>query len=450
MSRTTCNRTQTKAIALVAGTCIGGGIIALPLTLAKIGVLPSVILAIATWSIVYYASLFSIELNLRAGKGLDLEGLSLRFGGKYCAYASLISIYTLCCTLFVAYLSTLGSMMQEFLAYIIDIVDAGDICFLLDVPDYVEKCDQSSKVSFKISLFASSAIVATLLAMPMRVIGALNKCLFALLLLLFFGLIIACLFTSRLEMPPLVVAGWYQFSNLRSALLVIVYSFGFQVIFHTLMDFCAGDKVILKRSFFYGTLIPTVVYIVWNYFAIALIVSNDPSAYGKIVNGEINIGEFIAIMSAISNYPLLNASISAISLLAIVTSIIGVGCAIIDSIEYKFASLKIDNMARLRPAISIIMVLCLTIVASYIANEVLEVLSFAGMLIAIIGILIPIYLFLKNKSQLHYGILKSKLFLAICAIFGLSIIMLESLNADRILLIESKLAKMKTFFLTDS
>ncbi|WP_041404094.1 aromatic amino acid transport family protein [Rickettsia montanensis] len=60
------------AILLISGTCIGSGMIALPTVLAKLGIIPSIILMFIIWFIMYYTSLINLELNLQAGKSLTL------------------------------------------------------------------------------------------------------------------------------------------------------------------------------------------------------------------------------------------------------------------------------------------------------------------------------------------------------------------------------------------
>ena len=59
---------QITSIFLVAGTCIGAGMFALPLTFAKIGIIPSIIIIILTWLFTYYCSLIYVELNLHCNK----------------------------------------------------------------------------------------------------------------------------------------------------------------------------------------------------------------------------------------------------------------------------------------------------------------------------------------------------------------------------------------------
>ncbi|MGL5626830.1 MAG: aromatic amino acid transport family protein [Candidatus Rhabdochlamydia sp.] len=63
------------AILLIAGTCIGSGMIALPLVLAKIGLVPSILIMLLIWFIMHYTSLVNLELNLQANQGLPLGKL---------------------------------------------------------------------------------------------------------------------------------------------------------------------------------------------------------------------------------------------------------------------------------------------------------------------------------------------------------------------------------------
>ena len=59
---------QITSIFLVAGTCIGAGMLALPLALAKIGIIYSIIIIILTWIFTYYCSLIYVELNLHCNR----------------------------------------------------------------------------------------------------------------------------------------------------------------------------------------------------------------------------------------------------------------------------------------------------------------------------------------------------------------------------------------------
>ena len=48
---------QITSTLLVAGMCIGGGTIAIPIVLAKLGIIPSAIITLVVWFLNYYPSL---------------------------------------------------------------------------------------------------------------------------------------------------------------------------------------------------------------------------------------------------------------------------------------------------------------------------------------------------------------------------------------------------------
>jgi len=70
------------SIAIVAGTAIGGGMLALPLATASLGTIPALLLLIVIWGISIYTSLLMLEINLRAGVGLNVHTITGKTLGK--------------------------------------------------------------------------------------------------------------------------------------------------------------------------------------------------------------------------------------------------------------------------------------------------------------------------------------------------------------------------------
>ncbi|MGS0729952.1 aromatic amino acid transport family protein, partial [Shewanella sp. 0m-11] len=64
------------SVAIVAGTAIGGGMLALPLATASLGTLPALLLLIAIWGVSIYTSLLMLEINLRTGVGLNMHSIT--------------------------------------------------------------------------------------------------------------------------------------------------------------------------------------------------------------------------------------------------------------------------------------------------------------------------------------------------------------------------------------
>jgi amino acid permease len=73
---------QFGAIFIVAGTAIGGDIIALLVTIARLGILLGIVLRLIIWVVVDYTAIVNIGSNSQAGKGLHLVDLVHYFREK--------------------------------------------------------------------------------------------------------------------------------------------------------------------------------------------------------------------------------------------------------------------------------------------------------------------------------------------------------------------------------
>ena len=104
---------QITSIFLIAGTCIGAGMVALPMTLAKLGVIPSILLMFFIWLFSYYSSLVSVELNLHSERGLSLESLGKKYSGKKIEIFCNILVKLLCYSLLAAYIYGGSSIIKN-------------------------------------------------------------------------------------------------------------------------------------------------------------------------------------------------------------------------------------------------------------------------------------------------------------------------------------------------
>jgi len=396
---------QIGAMLLVAGTCIGSGMIALPIVLAKIGILPSILLMAFTWFIMYYTSLVNIELNLQAGRGISLGSLGRLFSGKKAELVGFISLKLLSYSLLAVFISGGSSVLQELLASKLDL--------------------EYSFIS--ISTFYSLIAMAFLL-LPIKLIDYVNRLLFVCLLSIVAVLIAALAMTINWTELPLLSEQYSSPSAWATLLPVVFTSFGFQVIFHTAANYCNMNQKVLKNAFKWGSLIPTIVYILWTCSILGVVYRDNPQFYAQMAMGKVGIGELIQVLSSISKWQSVQLLIWLISLLAIATSVLGVGLGLCDSIKNvlakKVQSFKVRNL--LASALAIIPAY---LVVLFVPNAFITVLGFAGMILAIIAILLPIYL-LHNISpkKFHYPELRRKLLLFLSIAFGLTVIVSELFN----------------------
>lgn len=376
---------QIGAILLIAGTCIGSGMIALPMVLAKLALIPSLLLMLGIWWVMYYTSLINVELNLQAGQAMTLGSLGRYFSGKSAGFIGTACLKLLSYALLAVFIYGGSSIIQELLAsklgvdYSIDAIATG--CALMAIG---------------------------LLTLPMRLIDYCNRLLFTGLLAVVAILLIGLIFAVDWSALPLFPEQTISLVEWMAIIPVVFTSFGFQVIFHTLTNYCDKNVKMLKRAFLWGSLLPAVVYILWTGSILSVVHRDAPLFYAKMAEGKVGIGELIQVLSSIAKWASIQLLIWWISLLAIATSILGVGVGLCDALKGMLAQ-KIPNARRRNLLAAVLTIGPAYGVAIYVPNAFIAVLGFAGMILAVIAVLLPIFLFWQMKGKkLHYLELRRK------------------------------------------
>ncbi len=398
---------QTGSILLVAGTCIGSGMIALPMVLAKVGILPSFLIMGIIWALCYYTALVNLELNLQAGKGIPLGGLGKLYSGRKAELMGTLSLKILSYALVAVYLYGGASIFQK-------LMENGDTTLSI------------------IPLATGLAVVSILvLLLPIKMIDYVNRFLFMGLMGVFSILVIGLVSSMEWANLPLMGPKSSDLVSWRLLIPVVFTSFGFQVIFHTLTNYCDRDPVALKKAFLWGSLIPAIVYMVWTFGILSLIYHHSPAAYDKMVTGELDIGGLIQELSHIAKWPLIQLLVWWISILAIVTSLLGVGVGLADSLKGMMATIIPQDKLRTIAA-SILTILPAYFIAILVPNAFISVLGFAGMILVVIAILLPLYLFRRmskgSSKPLVYSELGYKGLLVLSGLVGVIIMICEMIN----------------------
>lgn len=389
------------SILLIAGTCIGSGMIALPMVLAKIGLIPSIILMFIIWFLIYYTSLINLELNLQAGKGLALGRLGRYFSGRIAEIIGMVNLKILSYALLAVFIYGGSSIIQNLLSLDISITYIG-------------------------AWYAVISILVLLL--PLKLIDYINRLLFIGILIVIAILIIGLIAMIKWHNLPLFSSRYKEILVWSEIIPVVFTSFGFQVIFHTLTNYCNKNAKTLKLAFLFGTLIPAIVYIIWTSSVLTVIHHENPVFYQQMVVGNVEVGELVKELSSIAKWQSVQLLVWIISTLAIATSVIGVGVGLCDSLKVSFSNLQCNSIIRDIIA-STTTILPAYIVTILIPNAFITVLGFAGMILVIIAILLPAYLLYKAKiKNFYYPELKKKYLIVVSVIIGIFIIGYELTN----------------------
>jgi tyrosine-specific transport protein len=356
-------------IFIVAGTCIGGGVIALPMMLASVGLVFTVLVMVAMWATMYYSALINLELNLQAGSGMDIGSLGRRFSGPGAAWLGRLVLLLLMYALMAAYFYGLSSLLLE----------------VLHLPP---------QSRWLVTTMVAIAFCG-LMVLPVRGLDSVNRPLFIGMLMvaafLLIGLSRHVSWDRSLLFPPSAA----KLRHWIAVVPVLFTSFGFQVIFHALSNYYALNKDVLCRVFLCGSLIPAVVYIAWTVAVLLAIHGNNPSFYGEMVLGRVDVGSLVAELSRITANPAIRTIVWAVSVLAIATSMVGVGlglCSILQA--YLPGKFHLAHHRAFPAAVGTIPPL---VFALLVPSAFTVILGVAGVILAVLAILLPVYLVRRGK-----------------------------------------------------
>ena len=107
-------KTKLNVIFLLAGTAIGSGMIALPIVLAKFGIINTCLIMLCFSALTYITALIRADLNLNSSSDATLKDVGNKFGEILFGNIGHIALLLLSFALMSAYIFGLSSMLYAF------------------------------------------------------------------------------------------------------------------------------------------------------------------------------------------------------------------------------------------------------------------------------------------------------------------------------------------------
>lgn len=242
---------------LVAGTSIGGGMLALPVLTSEAGFFPSLLIYLACWLFMACTGLLLLEVSLWMKDEANIVSMAVRtlgVPGKIAAWG----LY-----LFLFYCLTL--------AYI---VGAGDLIVDL-LKDTISLRAWQAQLIF-LAFFGPFVYVGA------RLVGRLN--LFLMLGLGLSYLAFVYLGFSHVQPGNLMRANW---SKIWFALPITFTAFAYQGIIPTLVTYLHRDVRQIRLSILIGSFLPFVTYVVWQWLILGIVPAVGPGSLAEAIrNGQ--------------------------------------------------------------------------------------------------------------------------------------------------------------------
>ena len=390
---------------LVTGTTIGAGMLALPLSVTLLGPLWGMVALLGLWIFMAYASFATLEANIIQKEALPISALARKTLGRGAELILITTALALFWTLLAAYFTGTSSLLGSFL----------------------HQMGYETLHADRILIFAG--MLGILFLVKIEWLDVINRLLVGVMGLAFLGMMITLIpfaNTHLFDYPPLV--SLESLSTWALTIPVFFSAFGFHGSIHSLAKYGNLDAPLLKKAFFLGSALALVTYAAWIFLSL----SAFTEAYGweaaRTIGGD--LGQFMAQLKAVNPNPMLSTSTWVFSILAIVTSALGVGLGLKDLFSEKIQNLIPSNV--LQALIATLLTLSVPyVIATAYPQAFMEAIRFAAVCLSLIATLFPAIILYKirKKNPLPNPIFSGGL-LGIIFLFvgGMIIICLEAYN----------------------
>lgn len=378
---------------LIAGSCIGAGMLALPILTGLSGFFPSLIMLVVSWAFMTFTALLLVEATGWFFSQVNLISMAKESLGEAGKWISWISYLFLFYSLLVAYVAASGSVFAAIL----------ESLFSLAVPPYLA------------SIFFT-VFFGYLVYLGTRPVDLLNRVLMAGLIITYFAMV--GLGISKIE-PVLLLRFAPQY--MLSSLPILVVSFGFQNMIPSITAYMKGDLKRVRLTILGGSLIALGVYVIWSALILGIVPYEGTQG---IVESYRNGEEATKALNAALGSSSIRLFSQGFAFFAIVTSFIAQGLTLTHFLADGFKISPIEKKGRLLTLLALAPPL---IFALYNPQVFFKALSLAGGLFAMIlfGIL-PIAMawigrYRKNLTS-NYHVYGGKLSLILGLIFAILVI----------------------------
>ncbi len=374
---------------LVAGTMIGAGMLAMPLTSAGIGFGFTLVLLLGLWALLTFSALLFVELYQTAESDAGIGTLAEQYFGKAGRIIATAVLIIFLYALIAAYVSGGGSLLKDLLPE-----SFGD----------------------KVSILLFTVIFGSFIVIGTHSVDKINR-------VLFFVMLAAFAVVLSLMLPEI------KFDNLMatpidnaliiSASPVFFTAFGFHGSIPSLNKYLDGNVKALRISILAGSTITLFAYILWQMSTHGLLTQNE---FLQILKEDATLNGLVKATLAITGSNMIAGAVKLFSTLALVTSFLGVGLGLLECIEDLLK--RSFNVTAGRISLGLLTFIPPLVFALFYPEGFILALGYAGQMFAFYAVVLPVSLVWKARrthTDLPYKVWGGNLTLIIVLVLGVII-----------------------------
>lgn len=343
------------AILLVSGTTIGAGMLALPVTTGLAGFVPSLLVMVLIWLFMMLTAFYLLEVNLRMKGESNLISMVKRTLGKPGEVVAWITYLLLLYSLTAAYMVGCSQILNDFLEKSLPV-------------------DFPSQIWPVVIFFIFGACVYC----GTEIVDILNRALMIGLVLAYLGLIsLGC---CKIKADLL---NYYDWTFLLPSASVVLTTFGYHIIIPTLTTYLDHDPKLLKRAIFIGSLIPFIIYILWQLLVMGVVPVKGPNSLSEAAAKGLQITFYLQMLLS-SHW--VSAAVRTFAFFAIVTSLLGVSLSLSD---FLADGLKIKKTHAGKFFLILLTFFPPLLFALFYPQGFIQALKYAGIFVVVLLALLP-------------------------------------------------------------
>lgn len=332
------------AMFLVGGTCIGGGMLALPVATGVSGFIPSIVMMLICWLGMTSTALLLLEVSLWMEEGAHIITMTSRILGRAGRYVSWVLYLYICYASIVAYTAAGSSLMIQGVDQLFGLALGKEVGALLFI-----------------------VVFGVIVDMGAQVVGRVNAILFVGMIAAYFALVGMGIGEVK---PSLLLHQNWGTSFLAIPLLLT--SFSFQTMVPSLTPYLKRNAKQLRIAVIGGTTIALIVYIVWQWLMLGTVPVHGEQGLAKaLIAGEPATqflrehvsGEWMASVAEFFAF------------FAIVTSFLGIALGLFDFLS---DGLKIEKQGKGKLFLAFLIIVPTFIFAVYFERIFLLALETSG------------------------------------------------------------------------
>ncbi|WP_228840662.1 amino acid permease [Candidatus Protochlamydia phocaeensis] len=358
-----------SAMFLVAGTCIGGGMLALPVATGISGFVPSTIMMVLCWLAMTASALLLLEVNLWMKEGAHVITMSSTILGPIGRIVSWVVYLFISYASIVAYTAAGGSLVANGAANLMGMEFSKEISCLLFI------------VCFGGIIYLGN-----------RFVGRVNTILFVAMIAAYFALVGTGISEVKLEF-----LSHRKWTTSFLAIPLLLTTFSFQTMLPSLTPYLRRNVKALRWAIMGGTTITLIVYLLWQWLVLGIVPVHGPNSLLKALEVGEPITQFLREhvrsewVSILAEY---------FAFFALVTSFLGMALGLMDFLS---DGLKIKKTGKGKILLGLLIIIPTFIFAAYFERIFLLALDTSGGFgDSILNGIMPVLMVWVGRYYLHF------------------------------------------------